>query len=467
MFSKIAGKQYDPRRWSLQNRLTIFFAVSTTAILLFVSCLLYNSLQSQFKTEDEMELMQATRMVGKAIYTVAAERDSPSWRVTWEHTVESRKKLLVRVYTPEGTLFVKTKEMPVPSAAFPPVSPPDYSRWKNVNTDKRYLLTSFQVEVAPSRIWRVEAAYDFSQSQTMLNRFKHQLAIFLAVALIITLSISWGITSFGLRPLRKVSNVVQGISSENLSYRIGDRPWPKEVMVLATGFDEMLARLEAAFLQLSRFSADLAHEVRTPINNMLTAASVTLTRDRNHTEYQSSLESIVKETEHLIQLVESMLLLARTENAETALQTEQLSAAEEFERLTDFFEAFASAHQIELVHEGNAHFTANPELLRRALSNLIDNAIRYTPPAGIITLSATQDAHSAVLTVQDTGSGIEEHHLEHIFERFYRADTARSQRVNVGLGLSLVKAIITLHEGSITVQSRPGEGARFTIIIPA
>ncbi|WP_421903643.1 heavy metal sensor histidine kinase [Maridesulfovibrio sp.] len=466
MFLKKGINWLDRHRISLQLRLAFFFTVSTAAVLFVVTLVLYHELQEQLELKDRMELMHTSSVLAGVVKSMAAETNFNTWRLTWKHTIKGHERMAVRIFSPNGEMYVVSPGMNIPSSEFPPPSESDFTMLEDEEHDTYYLLTSFTVETAPGHLWRVEAGYDTGPSYEMLEQYLESLLILLVLALITTTTISWLITIYGLQPLRRIGAAMHDISSENLSSRIGSQEWPSEIGSLAHSFDEMLERLEAAFAQLSRFSADLAHEVRTPVNNMLSAASVTLARKRNVEDYQNTLEAIINDGRHLERIVESMLFLARAENAKDELCMEQLSSAEEFQLQTDFFELLAEEKNISLHWDGEVTFLANPELLRRALSNLIDNAIRYTPEGGTVRLDGKESGHNVVITVSDSGIGIEAEHLPHIFERFYRADRARSKRTNSGLGLSLVQSIAVLHGGAVSVSSIPGQGSEFYITLP-
>jgi two-component system heavy metal sensor histidine kinase CusS len=229
----------------------------------------------------------------------------------------------------------------------------------------------------------------------------------------------------------------------------------------------MLARLERSFDQLSRFSSDLAHEFRSPINNLVAAASVTLGRARDVAEYENTLEVMVEEGSRLSRMVSGMLFLARADNAQQTIRREALSAREEFARLIAFFEVMADEQGIALRAEGDCHLMADAMLLRRALSNLLSNALRYTPRGGTVILRAAADGDACVISVVDDGCGIAPEHLPYLFDRFYRADPARSSTDSTGLGLAVVRSIAELHGGTVTVDSAPGKGAAFTLRLPS
>ncbi|MDE2600447.1 MAG: heavy metal sensor histidine kinase [Rhodocyclaceae bacterium] len=453
-------------RLSIVTRLTLFFTLATAAILFTVSGLLYEELSRQLAAKDLAELTQGTTALSETVRELANERDSDDWRREWAENIARSRRLAARVLTPNGEVYVATPNLAIPAQAFPLEGGPlQYGR-RHAGEDDYYLLMTLPVEVHPSRVWHIEAALDLTQSHGILRAYKDRLAQLLLAALGITALTGWLIARRSLLPLTQIGSAMHRISAEELSGRIGDRPWPNELVELANAFDAMLERIEAAFNQLHRFSADLAHEVRTPVNNLLAAASVTLARARAPAEYQDTLETVVVECESLARMVETMLFLARADNAAEILHPERMSAAEELQRQAEFFEAKAAEAQISMSCSGHALFSADPLLIRRALSNLIDNAIRHTPPGGQICLLASECDSVVTLTVRDDGSGIQAEHLPHLFDRFYRVESARDERGHTGLGLAIVHSIASLHGGSIRVSSQFGCGSTFTLTLP-
>jgi len=230
----------------------------------------------------------------------------------------------------------------------------------------------------------------------------------------------------------------------------------------------MLTRLEDSFTRLSQFSADLAHELRTPINNLMGEAEVALARPRTPEEYHQLLGSSLEEYAKLARMIDSLLFLARAESPETHIVCTLFDARKELEVLQDFYDAMAEEHEVAIRCQEQALVYADPLLFRCALSNLLSNALQYTPRGGTVTLSVTQaDDYTLIVRVRDTGIGIAPEHLPKIFDRFYRVDPARSQRrPGMGLGLALVKSIMALHGGTITVESVPPQGTTITLRFP-
>lgn len=469
MSSKFVLKLADPRRWPLTLRLTLFFSCAMAAILFVVSGLLYQKLKDELREQDEAELARAVAIQGDVVKSFVTEHSRSVWHEEWREFTDHSGRIGLRVLTPEGKVQEQSEALKAPPAAFPrPASPSKYLRWRGVKGEKRtrYLLTATEIETEPGQRWTVQGSLDLTQSHTILDGYWTRLAALLACAIAGSAGAGFWVARHALAPLRAISAEIGRVSAEKLHARIGKRPWPADLQALAGSFDAMLERLEASFAQLSRFSSDLAHEFRTPINNLVAAASVTLSRERSGADYRDTLAVIANEGERLSRMVSSMLFIARADNAQQAMERIDLSARDEFGKLLEFFDALAEEKGIRMSREGDAVVNADPILLRRAMSNLIANAIEHTAPGGGIVLEARVMGERAELSVRDTGGGIAAEHLPHLFDRFYRIDSARSSSESTGLGLALVKSIAELHGGSVGVESRPGEGARFTILLP-
>src|SRR5262249_39382924 len=197
-----------------------------------------------------------------------------------------------------------------------------------------------------------------------------------------------------------------GVGARRLARRFGPRPWPRELAALAAAFDAMLARLEESVSRLSRFSADLAHELRTPLNNLIGEAEVALSRNRSAQEYREAIESSLEECGRLSRMTEELLFLARAEGEEARLDLQRVALHELVERERSLYEAVAEERGIKLECRGAAVVEACPTLLRRAIINLVSNAVKYTAPGGHVEIAIQPAADSASIVVSDDGCGI-------------------------------------------------------------
>jgi two-component system, OmpR family, heavy metal sensor histidine kinase CusS len=309
--------------------------------------------------------------------------------------------------------------------------------------------------------FQIQVAQDRTADERFMKQFAALITAVLALGVAAAAIIAWSVTKRGLRPLGEMTRALQRVGPKQLHERVPTAGWPRELQPLALAFDDMLARLEDSFVRLSQFSADIAHELRTPIANIRGEAEVALNRLRSAEEYREVLESTIAECLHLGHIVDNLLFLARTEAAEGHLQRESFDGRAAIEKIAAFYEPIADEQKLTIRCRGEATFVADEMLFSRAVNNLVENAARYTPSGGSIEISV---ANSEV-SVKDNGAGIAPHHLDRVFDRFYRADTSRSSE-GVGLGLALVKSIMDLHGGTARIESEPGRGTTVTLSFP-
>jgi two-component system heavy metal sensor histidine kinase CusS len=455
----------DPHRWSLATRLTLFLSLAMGAILIAVGWVMNDQLEHQLHEKDEVELSHTIATQRDIVRMMQAEPGRDGWARIWVDHMQPKFDVTVRILDPQGRVFTQAPGMTVPASAFvPPSGHRRYFPWKPVlHDDTNYLLTIDHVEIAPGSVWTIQAAENLTERHELLERFRNRLQIVVLSALLVALAAAWLLVRRGLAPLRAMSLQIADVNVNRLDARIGEHRWPSDLQALAHSFDAMMIRLQSAFEQLSQFSSDLAHEFRSPITNLVAAASVMLTRERSTAEYQETLAIVVDEGERLSRMVTAMLFLARADNARQAMTIEPVLVGEEFARLTDAFEVVAEERGVTLAAHGEGTVMADAILLRRALTNLLSNALAHTPDGGHIELRAESDERGLSLSVRDTGDGIAEVHLPKLFDRFYRVDAARSSAESTGLGLAVVKSIAELHGANMRVRSVLGQGSEFTM----
>jgi len=248
------------------------------------------------------------------------------------------------------------------------------------------------------------------------------------------------------------------VTAQSLDRRLPTQAVPAELADLATTLNEMLERLEDAFRRLSDFSSDLAHELRTPISNLMMQTQVALSRPRDADSYRDILESNAEEHERLARMISDMLFLAKAENGLAIVHREPVDLAREVHDLFDFYEALADERTIRLEMQGAGVVQGDRLMLRRALNNLLSNALRHTPAGGHVAVTIVRQEGLLALTVENTGEMIPAQHLARLFERFYRADPSRQHASGEGTGLGLVitQAILYAHKGDVAVASQPG-----------
>jgi two-component system heavy metal sensor histidine kinase CusS len=398
--------------------------------------------------ESREYLLQKVQILGQILQDQQLSGPDIKQEVWEEAEISARLQpsFFLRVLDAKEQLVAETPGMAVnlPISAFPKAG---YSepQLKPLHSASRqdFLLASAAMPPASaiSSALYIQAALNVSSVQSLLRTYLRDIAVVVICGVLIASAFGAVITRQGLRPIADITRASEHIGVKHLQNRIRARPWPKELLSLASAFDRMLDRLQEAFEQLSQFSADVAHEFRTPINILTGEAQVAVARERPPPAYTRVIQYALEEYTRLARMIDSMLFLAQAEQAPTVLGSVSLEAAGELRAVCDFYSALAEEQGVELVCQGQTGITADPMLLRRALSNLLSNALKYTPRGGRVTLLAAEGPGTTrTLSVIDSGVGIASEHLAKLGDRFYRADPSRGASPGgAGLGLAIVK----------------------------
>lgn len=342
-------------------------------------------------------------------------------------------------------------------------------RWRSTNARIYWLKTQQTLDGTTGLQRQIQVALNETGEDALVSQYERYLIIVLLIGILSSVIVGIFTARRGMRPIADIASAAERITASQLYQRIGSAPWPEELVTLARAFDDMLDRLENSFGRLSGYSADLAHELRTPLSNLRGEAEVALSRSREPHEYREILASNLEEYERLSRIVESLLFLAKADSAQTRVLTSKIDARAEIEKIIAFYEALAAEEEIEVTCEGGGMANADLDLFQRAIGNLLANALYYTPRGGTIEFFINREQDLGVeITCKDTGIGIPSEHLPRIFDRFYRVNTSRNAKgEGAGLGLAIVKAIVDLHGGEISVQSIILKGTLVRIFLPA
>ena len=461
--------------WSLANRLAWFYTLAASLILILASHFWYSWLVQSLERDDIEFLADRVTIVGEIL------------RLPDGHTILEQQVAFEGSYSPinephytrvldDGRTVLESPGMrlALPSAIFPvvdviDVDAPKVKRWRS-HAGRDYILMAAHAQFAKtaSRPPLIQTAVDVSQEEAVIAGYRVRLLTLLVISIVAAAVAGRIVTQRGMRPVRNITDVATMISAAQLNRRIGLAGRPAELVDLAIAFDRMLERLEQSFSRLSNFSADIAHELRTPINNLIGEAEVALERVRTAEDYRNVIESSLEEYARLSHMIGNLLFLARAENEDEPITRRRLVAAQEIAKVMEFYHLVARDAGIGVTCEGDGYVDADPMLFRRALSNLISNALRHTPRNGAVSVRILGSSDDCVeISVCDTGSGIATEHLPRVFDRFYRADRVRSgASANLGLGLALVKAIMELHRGTAEITSVQGQGTVVVLRFP-
>jgi len=279
--------------------------------------------------------------------------------------------------------------------------------------------------------------------------------------------IGWFMAKRALGGVDEVTTTALSIAKGDFKQRVPPKARGEEIERLATTFNYMLDRINALITGIRNMTDNIAHDLRSPITRIRGAAETTLLSDSTIEEYRDSVASIIEECDRLLDIVNTMLDISEAEAGARKLEREEIDVANVVQRACDLYEPIAENKGVTLTAQISppCYVSGDAQMIQRMIANLLDNALKYTPPEGTIAVSVNRDDGKVISSFRDTGIGISEGDLPHIFKRFYRCDRSRTE-AGVGLGLSLAWAIAQSHGGDITVISQLGKGSTFSIILP-
>lgn len=454
---------------SLTARLATLFAVLTVSLLVLVAVFFGRMLDTHFQELDMHELQGKVTLIRNALQSVGVTGGQPERIEALERSFVGHESVGVLFRDGEGRVLyiIHPEHFTAAQRAGERLSGA-LADWTVDERPHRGIEVSIALPTLGSRDQSIEAlvALDLSHHVHFLASVRNATWAGVVVAALAAALLGWFAAHRGLAPLRQVTETARKLSARQLAERLTIDDAPLEVREHVDAFNGMLARLEAAFQRLGDYSADIAHELRTPISNLMTQTQVALSRPRTLDEYQDILASNLEEYERIARMVSDMLFLAKAEENTLAHAGEAIDLAREADALIDFYEALADERQVRIVRQGQASVQGDRLMLRRALSNLISNALRHTPAGGQITIEIDADAAGVRLVVCNGGDPIPPDQLERIFDRFHRGSAQRESRgEGAGLGLAITRSIVQAHGGHITARSAEGVTC-FTIALP-
>jgi len=461
-------------RRSLVARLALLFALLAFAVLATVGTALYDGLERQLILRDDAALVTRVDQIRTLLRDVDLVDLIHQKPQLFSNMLGNREALLVLRFPGQAPLIeVNPGHTPVPEVT--PVAPGEALTLDAVHHEAEHEGVPFIVAAASAHIagapqdLQIIAGRLMTERSRMLGNYRRQIWLVASGGALLLAVLAWWMVRRGLRPLHRLAAQTACIGIKNLSTRLDAESAPGELLPLIDSFNGMLDRLERSFTQLSQVSADMAHDLRTPIGNLLGQTEVALGQRRDADYYEKLLGSNFEELQRLSKMTDNMLFLARAEHADHAIERKALDLGEELQRMVDYFEGLAEERGVHLAVRGEGEVWADPNLLRRALANLLANAVRYAEAGSEIVLAAEQGADEkgdTAISVENLGPTIAPRHLERLFDRFYRADPARADSsASSGLGLSIVRSIMTLHQGRWQAASADGV-TRFTLFFP-
>ena len=462
---------------SIRFRMALWYAALLAGALALFGAATYLGLQRYLQKSLEESLIKQARSIGDVLLVNINQsgEDYVDNEITEHYSPEingrfirvtraSGKQIYVSGPPKDGTFdpaLVAAPRLPVPR---------EFTREVEMSDGHELLLHGLPYRAGDGAQFLIEVAAPYNQIESVLRGLL--LTFALGLPLIVALAIGGGylLMRGALRPVDEIRQKAAQITSRNLSERLPVVHTGDELERLATDLNRMIARLEESFLQINRFSADASHELRTPLT-VLQGELEAIAQKRQHLpeDVRDTIGSALEETQRLAKIVENLLAISRLEAGEARVQPVRLDFAELARTTADQMKLLAEEKRISLTSDGSepVEVDADPSRLKQVVVNLLDNAIKYTPEGGNVSIYVTRRDHRAILEVADTGLGISANDLPHIFDRFYRADKARSRQMGgTGLGLSIVRSICQAHGGQVTVNSAEGRGSRFRVELP-
>jgi two-component system heavy metal sensor histidine kinase CusS len=463
-------------RGTLAFRLTAGYAFAGLFLVFFSIASLYLVLESELEKSTDLFLADKVHVLSTMLRERPDDRDALREEVELESAARRYEQFYIRVLDERNRLLLMTPgmadQLDLAQLASQTQSHPNRTiRMKGKNGKAlRVISASAPVGSPATETDTVQIAIDVSQKEALLARYRFWFFTILLASFVIFPLVGYQIARHGIRPVEEMATTARHISSTNLRERILPEGYPFELASLASTFNQMLDRLEESFERISRFSADIAHDLRTPVNNIRGEAEVALARARSADEYRDVIGSCLEEAVRLSDLIGDLLFLERAESPLPHLRLERVDVGELLDGVREYYEASAADGGVSLSSAFSevlviAELDRSP--LQRAVGNLVSNALAHTPRGGAVVLGTNADASTIRIEVSDTGVGIPAEVLARVFDRFFRVDSSRSQGSGgTGLGLAIVKSIALLHGGNVEISSQLGQGTRVTLQMP-
>ncbi|RDU99488.1 heavy metal sensor histidine kinase [Trinickia dinghuensis] len=457
---------------SLAVRIALSFAAIVCVVVGMVGAALYHATNLALSTRADYQLIgrvEHFRSLLHDLYTIKEIEARPKLFETM--LGDSQDVIIFRRPGMAPIIDVNPDHMALPPFHIVPVA-------RSVGLDALYegkrpdgvrmRWVAAQAQIGDSgEVVQIIAAHVMTQEARVLHVYLIRVWINVICAVLVTLALAYWVTSRGLMPLRLMADKAAEISPNRMSARLEVARAPAELQSLAASFNAMLDRLEHGYERLLQFSADLAHELRTPIGVLIGETQVALAHERSVAEYRGVLESNLEELERIARIAQNILFLAQADHGQQRIDRERIDIRDELESIVEYFDGIADERGVTFQVDASGEIVANAIMCRRAISNVAVNAVRYAEPGTVVRMRGKEDETGACIVIGNRGPRIERDELARLFDRFYRGDTARSNSTeSSGLGLSIVQAIMRLHDGSVSADCTQDGWVEFTLRFP-
>ncbi|MFY9909915.1 MAG: heavy metal sensor histidine kinase [Candidatus Sulfotelmatobacter sp.] len=462
---------------TLAFRLTAGYALAGLLVVFAATASLYFVLRSELEKSTDLFLADKLHVIRTMLRERPEDWDALHEEIELESAARKYEHFYVRLLDARNQVLLMTpgmaEQLDLSKFDAPSLGLSDRAVSMKGGQGQMFWATSATAGVGspPTATDTIQIAIDISQKEELLARYRFWFWTLLTATSVLFPLIGYQVARHGIRPVEEMAVTARQITSTNLRERIRTEGYPFELASLARTFNQMLDRLEESFERISRFSADIAHDLRTPVNNIRGETEVALARARSVDEYRDVLGSCLEEAVRLSELISDLLFLARAESPLTHLRREPVDVGQLLNGIREYYEASAADNGIALttcLGDKPVISEMDRTLIQRAVGNLVSNAVAHTPAGGSIILGADAEAAAIRIEVIDTGTGIPAEALPRVFDRFYRVDSSRSKASGgSGLGLAIVQGIMVLHGGKVEIASRLGDGTRVTLRMPA
>ncbi|EHR73133.1 heavy metal sensor kinase [Burkholderiales bacterium JOSHI_001] len=459
------------RALSLTQRLTVFFTVLAAVIVLGLGLVFIQATERHFVDLDRGALQDKKYLIKDIVLTANSAEDT-KWRLN--EALGHHDGLFVMVKDSQGNSLYRSQGFDPLAAAQAPTTlsangtPVQLQHWHMEEREFRSMTFRVKPAYDKSITFEVLAAIDTGHHDHFLVELRSTLIWYALIAVASSGVLGWLAAHQGLAPLRAMKAKAAAVSGHQFSERMPVQAVPVEMADLASELNGMLDRLQDDYRRLSEFSSDLAHELRTPISNLLTQTQVALSAKRDAPTYRNILASNAEELERMARMVSDMLFLAKAERGMALPGRERFAVAPEIRTLLEFYDAMAEEKGVRLSLAGDGEIDGDRLMFRRALGNLLSNAVRHGDAGSQVAVAVERDGSSLLVSVENAADDIPPAALPRLFDRFFRVDPSRRHPAaeGAGLGLSITRAIVQAHGGDIQAESH-SRCVRFVMRFPA
>jgi heavy metal sensor kinase len=457
-------------RRTLALRLTVWYAGIFTVSSVLAFFLFYVQIASILRERTDEELLDDLQELTALLDAKGLEEMKQT--MILDAKEDGIKEIFYRLLTPDGREAASSDlffwgELPVNRPALQQVAAGAKPAFETLTIEGRqHKARAVYGAIAPGTILQIGMSLE--DNDEFLAEFREIFGVTVAGVMLVAGLFGWFMAKRALTQVEEVTRTARTISASDLEQRVPVKGQADEIDRLATTFNDMLDRIKTLVTEMKQMTENIAHDLRSPITRIRGMAEMALTTSKDINEYEAAAASTVEDCDRLLEMINTMLYISRAEARAEKLPMEEVNIAGVIRDACELFRPVAEDQGVTLIARVGTELRVRGELqdLQRMVANLIDNAVNYTPARGVVTVSAQKNDNIIVIRVEDTGIGISAEDIPRIFRRFYRCDRSRS-RPGVGLGLSLVQAIVQAHRGEISVSSAPSVGTTFTVTFPS